>query len=396
MAISRPCPKCQQPLSIPEPIPEKLQCAKCGTVIKFKTTPAAAKEEAPKPTPPVVKPVAPPPPKPVADPRGFVEEAPPAKKSPTIEEEPARATGILSYLHTVIPKPVLFGSYGALGGLLGVLLLGELFWLLLNPTPQELKPLVVAVSSELKLFPGSRNTLKIKIARYGFTGPVRLEPIDLPLELQLPVVTIPAGETDAEIPIGASPKAAEGVHNINLRVMAVDDAKIKVNESIQIWIQPTPASLGLTVSPIVTVYAAGQNRFGFMVARQRFEGPVRVEVLDLPKGINIPLVTVQEKDAKGEFSVAVDKDAKLGYQIMEVDVHSLADHKIFCAGELSVECATAAGEASVSRLGAGHGLSGDEEQIHRQDRPARVQGTNPDRSDRRTARRHLLARCRHS
>ena len=75
------------------------------------------------------------------------DEPAPAKKAPA--KAPARAAsgGFLSLIHTIIPKPVLFGFYGALGGFLGVLILGELFWLVLQPPSQTTIPLTVAVAA---------------------------------------------------------------------------------------------------------------------------------------------------------------------------------------------------------------------------------------------------------
>jgi MFS family permease len=305
MSISKPCPKCQHPLDIPEPIPEKIQCPKCGVVIKYKVA------EAPKPAIPAKIPTAP----------------EPIKKS-ALPVEPARSGGVLSFLHTIIPKPILFGFYGALGGLLGVLLLGELFWLVLHPAPVVIEPLIVAIPPELTVFPGSQNKLTVMIERQGFEGPVRLEVLDLPEEIQIPEVTIAADEKKAELPVTTTMLAAEGGQRVKVRASSPGNEKVNVAETVQLWVRPTPPTLKLTVSPIVTVYAGGQNRFGFLVARKLVEGPVRVEVLDLPKGVQIPLVAVPEKGDKGEMSVSVTKDAKLGPQILEVEVHALENYKI--------------------------------------------------------------------
>src|SRR4051812_42497149 len=99
MPISRPCPKCQQPLSIPEPIPEKLQCPKCGTLIKFKTPAAPAQPQSAQnisvgqPASPVAAAASS-----VAPVPARSDEAKPA----AAESLPsAPAMGIVAYLHTV-------------------------------------------------------------------------------------------------------------------------------------------------------------------------------------------------------------------------------------------------------------------------------------------------------
>lgn len=344
MAISKPCPRCQQPLSIPEPIPEKIQCAKCGAVIKYKAsappplTPGPShggrgEKEAAVPAKAPASPV-------VEAPFEFVQDAAPAINSPAATDSPksartserAASAGFLSLLHALIPKPVLFGCYGAVGGFLGVLLLGELFWLVLHPTPQEMKPLIVTVPSELTLYPGTVNTITVNIARQGFDGPVRIDAVDLPKELVFFEITIPADKSEGELRIGATEEMALGSYQVKLRAMGSDpgNAKfnVKVDETIQVGIQEIPANLRLTASRSVTVYAGGQNRFGFMVARGRFEGPVRVEALDLPKGVQIPLVTLQEKETQGSMGVTVAKDAELRTHMVLMEVRSLVDHRI--------------------------------------------------------------------
>src|SRR5205814_888613 len=78
-------------------------------------------------------------------------------EAPKSNPKPKKAGGLVSYLHTVIPKPVLFGFYGGMGGLLAVLLFGELFWLVLHPTPITLEPIRILAPAEVTVFPGSEN-----------------------------------------------------------------------------------------------------------------------------------------------------------------------------------------------------------------------------------------------
>ena len=58
---------------------------------------------------------------------------------------------MLRMLHS-LPKPILFGLYGALGGLLGALLFGELIWALVRPTVAQAVPLKLAASPSVTAF----------------------------------------------------------------------------------------------------------------------------------------------------------------------------------------------------------------------------------------------------
>ncbi|MBI2805794.1 MAG: VWA domain-containing protein [Planctomycetes bacterium] len=325
MAISKPCPKCQHPLSIPEPMPEKIQCEKCSAVIRFK---AAAPATPPAPTPAVAPSAPSKAPAAPAEPNPFAIDVP-SKAEPSKPPAPkaAAGTGFLSYLHTIIPKPIVFGFYGAMGALLGILFLGEIFWWSFHPAAQVIEPLVVSVPGNIILYPGTANTLSVAIDRRGFEGPVRIDALDPPSEIEITGTTIPADKSEGELRIAAG-ETAERNHEVKFIAVSPDNEKIKANASMTVYIQPTPANLRMTVPRTVTVYAGGKNTFGFIVARGRFEGPVRVEALDLPQGIHIPLVTLNEKETKGVMPVTVDKTAKLGPKMLTLELRSMLNHKI--------------------------------------------------------------------
>ena len=79
-----------------------------------------------------------------------------------------------------LPKPALFGLYGAVGGLLGALVVGELVWSLLRPPPPVVAPdppppppqVAVTASPRVALYPGTENAVEVQVARDRFDGPV--------------------------------------------------------------------------------------------------------------------------------------------------------------------------------------------------------------------------------
>src|SRR4051812_9257750 len=86
---------------------------------------------APRPPPP---PPPPPRPAPVARPVARPPSAPEIAPIPASRQVPGG--GFVKAL-LALPKPILFGLCGAVGGLVGALLLGELLWLLLSPREVE-------------------------------------------------------------------------------------------------------------------------------------------------------------------------------------------------------------------------------------------------------------------
>lgn len=310
MAVSKNCPQCDKSMEIPQPPPDKLPCPHCGSVIKFR-----------KGDDPSIKPAK----NKAAD-----------KTDPSKEDEsprPRKSGGFLSFIHTIIPKPVLFGFYGALGGLLGVLFFGELLWQVLHPVPVVVEPLQVALSPSVTMLPGTQNVVSVEILRQGFDGPVKFEATDLPWDMEVLETTIEAGQTKAEIQINANDKADESkVHEVKIIATGTDkDNKtrsIVVTKPLQIKVEPTPKTLQVTASKIVTVYPGGRNEIECIIARRLFEGPVRLEVLDQPKEFQIPLLTLPDKVDKGKLNITVSKDAQVGYHKLTIEGRSLVDHRI--------------------------------------------------------------------
>lgn len=108
---------------------------------------------------------------------------------------------VFQWLQSRLSKPSLFALYGAVGGLLGALVLGEALWALLRP--EAAKPpgpdLKVAASPEVTMDQGSKNTFEVLIARERFVGAVKLLFTNPPRGVSFSEVTIPAGETSAKI-----------------------------------------------------------------------------------------------------------------------------------------------------------------------------------------------------
>lgn len=272
---------------------------------------------------------------------------PPAQSSPRPKETPVPAASdptaapaaetkvsggrkgsgrFLGFLHRSLPKPVLFGLYGALGGLLGALLLGEAIWLLLHPKTAEVAPLKLAMSPEITVYPGSSNKFAVMIARLGMEGPVHLSATAPMQDVTFGEVLLPAEATEGEFQVTATGKAALGNHEV--KVQALGEKGERVTQSIRLKIEAPPPSLRMTIAPSVTVFAGHQNRFPLKILRQGFTDPVRVEVLDLPKNVRIPLITIGDKATDALLDVAVAKGVEPGAHVLQVKAHSLANHKI--------------------------------------------------------------------
>ncbi|HEY1187058.1 MAG TPA: vWA domain-containing protein, partial [Gemmata sp.] len=125
-----------------------------------------------------------------------------------------------------LPKPVLFGLYGAIGGLLGALVFGELIMLALGPKVATAAPppppeprLALSAPASLQIYQGSTNKVTVQIARDAFEGDVTVHVEGLPKEVTASETVIPANKTEGEFELRAGFSTPAGVEH-RLKVIA--------------------------------------------------------------------------------------------------------------------------------------------------------------------------------
>ncbi len=126
-----------------------------------------------------------------------------------------------------LPKPVLFGLYGAIGGLLGALVFGEPLYRLLEPPKAEAAPppepqLAVTASPEVQVYQSSRNTFTVQIARAEFDDAVTIRFEGLPAGVTIAQFTIPKGQTDGTATVVADATATAAT----LKFKVIAEAKV--------------------------------------------------------------------------------------------------------------------------------------------------------------------------
>jgi hypothetical protein len=111
-----------------------------------------------------------------------------------------------------LPKPVLFGLYGAIGGLLGALVFGEPLYRLLEPPKAQAAPppepqLAVNASPEVEVHTGGKNTFTVMIARDAFDDAVTVRFDKLPAGVTIDTLKIPTGATEGTATVVATSTA---------------------------------------------------------------------------------------------------------------------------------------------------------------------------------------------
>jgi hypothetical protein len=214
-------------------------------------------------------------------------------------------------LWQALPKPLIFGICGALGGLVGATAFGEVVWRLLRPPAPVavvIPPLRVAASPAVDLYQGGTNRLGVKIARVGFDEPVTIKALNPPAGVRIDPITIPANRTDFDVQVSAGPDAALGSEEITFKAdgparpgspQAEATTRLTIRKTL-----PPPTALRLSVSPEVAIDPSGKNRCGVLVARDNFSGPITLELDGLPPGVNATGLMVPADSSRIDIELA--------------------------------------------------------------------------------------------
>lgn len=134
-----------------------------------------------------------------------------------------------------LPKPMLFGLYGAIGGLLGALVFGEPAWYFLRPPPPPPavpEPQVaVSASRELQLLQNAENSVSVEVARADFTGPVTVDVLDLPPGVTSERITIPPNQTSGRLNLHAAANATPAATRLSVSASASFGGKTLTDRS---------------------------------------------------------------------------------------------------------------------------------------------------------------------
>ncbi|HEY1187057.1 MAG TPA: vWA domain-containing protein [Gemmata sp.] len=224
-----------------------------------------------------------------------------------------------------LPKPALFALFGAIGGLVGALVLGEPVWYLLRPppppvvaVPQPEPQLAVSAAPQVALYPGGKATFGVQIARDGFTGPVAVKFEKLGPGLRAADLLIPESETSGTAEIVATEETAPGARTLGVTARATVEGKTLTasgEKPVQVRViplPPVPPRLAVSVSPKIQVYQRGKNTFAVQVARGGFEGEVNITFENLPEGTAAPEIVVPNERSEVTVELVAGANTKPG------------------------------------------------------------------------------------
>jgi len=182
----------------------------------------------------------------------------------------------------------------------------------------NLPGLRVAVSPEVIVYWGGKNTFRVRIERdRRNTDPVRLSFTGDTAGLKLPdVVTIPRNEVEAVVEVGADADAKVEVRK--LRVVA-EGKYGKAEAECKVAVQIPPAGLRLATPAEVVLFPGGKNIVRVRLERQHNDDPVRLSFVGESNGLKLPetLTVAGDRDA-AEFEVAATLPSEAGTRKLRI------------------------------------------------------------------------------
>ncbi|MCY2964518.1 MAG: VWA domain-containing protein [Planctomycetota bacterium] len=235
---------------------------------------------------------------------------------------------ICQFQHS-IPKPRLFAFYGALGGLLGALVVGEGLWLVSRPAPKPppIPDFLLAVSPSVDVFQGGSNRLLVKVKRSHFDGAIHLSANDAVEGITVVETTIPAGLSEGELELNVAATVGTGPTQMVIYAMTeVGDTRLEQHADVAVMVNtppPPPAALRMVASPEVVVPQGATNRVTVVIARDHFKGPVEISAGELPPGISLADAKLAGKVSSTELVLNVARDAIPG--TFDIQLHGTAN-----------------------------------------------------------------------
>ena len=147
---------------------------------------------------------------------------------------------------------------------------------------------------------------------------------DLPEGVAAGTLTLPAEVSEGEIEVRAA-NAPAGSTTVAVTATGPDGLAGVVGPisgfsrlNLRVNARTAPMVLRLGVSPGVVVDQSRKNRFGVIVARDQFSGPVKVELGGLPNGVTANTLSLPADETSGMIEVAAAPDATVGTSIVSV------------------------------------------------------------------------------
>jgi hypothetical protein len=177
----------------------------------------------------------------------------------------------------------------------------------------------------LKLPQGGKSKLKITATRKaGYQGPINVELRNLPANVTAPKAAIEMAQTAVEVEISAAGTAAVAdkadVNVLGTATTAANQQNASPNFTVSVQpAAPSPATFELKAEGTpLKITQGGKAKLKVTVARKGYQGPITIELKNLPANVTAAKATIAKDQASAEIEVSAADAAVAGDK---ADVH---------------------------------------------------------------------------
>jgi hypothetical protein len=172
------------------------------------------------------------------------------------------------------------------------------------------KELKLSVNPELvRITQGDKMKVRVSAERNGFDGPIVVELANLPAQISGAKGIIAAGEKDIVLDLAADPKAAVGESK---NVTALGNGKA-LSAPFTIEVLEAAALFELRVKDeMIEVKQGEKAKLDISIVRKSYEGPVTLELTNLPEKVTMGKVTIEEGKSRKALDIVADAAAPEG------------------------------------------------------------------------------------
>jgi len=157
----------------------------------------------------------------------------------------------------------------------------------------------------LILQPGKTGVVELAVVRDGFEGPLQLRVEGLPQKVTAKVENIAAGQAGTKLQLTAAKDAAEGEHEVRVTATILGRT-ISGQVPLQVDRQP----YRVQSFKVVVVKPGERNYVEVPIERRSYDGPLSLEVTNLPDGVSVAKVDLLPGEEKALLEFLSSDDAR--------------------------------------------------------------------------------------
>ena len=159
------------------------------------------------------------------------------------------------------------------------------------------------VEKTAKITMGSKAFLRVSAQRTDYEGPIALEVKDLPSDVKAAKAVIPAGKSEIDIELAAADQVKDVKADIHILGTATA-ANNQQRQSSAIQLQIIPGLFDLKIEPaLVDLHHGGMTKLTVTAQRKGYDGPIAIELKNLPMKVSAEKVTIAKGESKAEIEV---------------------------------------------------------------------------------------------